>query len=111
MGSVRQNKVETAMLRELSVFFQRNAREYTLGNMVTVTKVSISADLSFARVYLSIFGSAETEEVLKHINDNKSKIRGVIATALKNLRKVPEFVFLIDDSLDYAMKIDDLLKK
>lgn len=111
MGSVRQNRVESAMQRELSTFFQRNAREYALGNMVTVTKVNISADLSFARVYLSVFGSAESEDVLKHINENKSRVRGAVSQALKNLRKTPEFVFIIDDSLDYAMKIDELLKK
>jgi ribosome-binding factor A len=111
MGSIRQNRVESAMQRELSTFFQRNAREYTLGNMVTVTKVNISADLSFARVYLSVFGAAESKDVLAKINENKSRIRGAVAVALKNLRKIPEFVFVIDDSLDYAMKIEELLKK
>jgi len=111
MGSIRQNRVETVMQRELSTFFQRNAREYTLGNMVSVTKVNISADLSFARVYLSIFGAAEATDVLKNINDHKSKIRGAVGVALKNLRKLPEFVFIIDDSIDYAMKIEELLKK
>ena len=111
MGSVRQNRVEAAMQRELSTFFQRNAREYALGNMVSVTKVNISADLSFARVYISVFGAADADEVLKNINDNKSKVRGAVGVALKNLRKMPEFVFIIDDSIDYAMKIDELLKK
>lgn len=111
MGSIRQNKIETAIQRELSVFFQRNAREYTLGNMVSVTTVNITSDLSLARIYLSVFGSASADDVLKNIEENSSKIRNVIATALKNMKKLPDFRFKIDDSLDYAEKIDELLKK
>jgi ribosome-binding factor A len=111
MGSVRQSKIETVMQRELSVFFQRNAREIALGNMVTVTKVNVTSDLSLARVYVSIFGSAEKEDVLKSIKEHKSKVRGAMGVALKNLRKMPDMVFKIDDSLEYAQKIDELLKK
>jgi ribosome-binding factor A len=99
------------MQRELSVFFQRNAREVTLGNMVTVTKVNVTSDLSLARVYVSIFGAAEKEDVLKSIQENKAKVRGAMGVALKNLRKMPDMVFKIDDSLEYAQKIDELLKK
>jgi ribosome-binding factor A len=111
MGSVRQSKIETVMQRELSVFFQRNAREITLGSMVTVTKVNVTSDLSLARVYVSIFGAAEKEDVLKSIYEHKSKVRGAMGVALKNLRKMPDMVFKIDDSLEYAQKIDELLKK
>jgi len=111
MSSVRQSKIEVAIQRELSKFFQQNAREYTYGNMVTVTTVNITSDLSLARVYVSIFGSASSEDVLKKIQENSPRIRGAAAVALKNMKKMPNFVFKIDDSLDYALKIDELLKK
>ena len=51
------------------------------------------------------------EEVLASINENAKKIRGEVGKRLKNMRKIPDLVFKIDDSLDYAMEIQNLLNK
>jgi ribosome-binding factor A len=111
MSSIRQNKIEGIIQEELSLFFQRNAREICLGAMVSVTAVRITSDLSIARCYLSIFGGPEKKEVLSQIQAHSSRIRGDVGKRLKNMRKIPDLVYFIDDSLDYAMKIDELLKK
>lgn len=111
MSSIRQNKIEGVIQEELSTWFQRNAREYCLGAMVSVTTVRVTSDLSLARCYLSIFAGPEKKVVLDHINLHKGRIRGEVGKRLKNMRKIPELVFMIDDSIDYAMKIDSLLKK
>ncbi len=111
MSSIRQNKIEGVIREELSVFFQRNAREICLGAMVSVTSVRVTSDLSLARCYLSIFGGPDKKEVLEHITSHQGKIRGEVGKRLKNMRKIPELIFYIDDSLDYAMKIDELLKQ
>jgi len=96
---------------ELSVYFQRNAREICLGAMVSVTVVRVTPDLSLARVYLSIFAGPSKEEVLESVNVNSKKIRGEVGKRLKNMRKIPELIFKIDDSLDYAMEIQNLLNQ
>lgn len=93
------------------MYFQRNAREICLGAMVTVTVVRITSDLSLARVYLSVFAGPDKKEVLKNVQINASKIRGEVGNRLKNMKKIPELSFHIDDSLDYANTIDELLKK
>lgn len=93
------------------MFFQRNAREICLGAMVSVTVVRVTADLSLARVYLSVFAGPDKKEVLESIQLNASRIRGEVGRRLKNMKKIPELAFFIDDSLDYANKIDELLKK
>lgn len=111
MGSIRQNKIETVIKEELSVFLQRNSSEICLGAMVSVTVVRVTSDLSLARVYLSIFAGPEKKVVLDSINENKNKIRREVGNRLKNLRKIPELSFFIDDSLDYAMEISTLLAK
>jgi ribosome-binding factor A len=111
MGSVRQNKIEGVIQEELAMFFQRNAREICLGAMVSVTVVRVTPDLSLARVFLSIFAGPSKEEVMQSIQENSGKIRGEVGKRLKNMRKIPELVFKIDDSLDYALEIDSLLKK
>jgi len=111
MGSIRQNKIEGVIQEEMSMYFQRNAREICLGAMVTVTSVRVTSDLSLARCYLSVFAGPDKKEVLENIKVNTGKIRGEIGKRLKNMRKIPELAFFIDDSLDYAAKIDELLKK
>jgi len=111
MGSIRQNKIEGVIQAELSTFMQRNAREVCLGAMVTVTQVRITSDLSLARCYLSIFAGPTKEEVLESIKANSGKIRGDIGKRLKTMKKLPQLGYFIDDSLDYAMEIDALLKK
>lgn len=111
MGSIRQNKIEGVIQEELSAFFQRNTREICLGAMVSVTAVRVTADLSLARCYLSVFAGPDKKEVLESINLHAGKIRGEVGKRLKNMRKIPELKYFIDDSLDYAMEIDRLLKK
>jgi ribosome-binding factor A len=111
MSSIRQNKIEATIQEELSIVFQRNASEMCLGAMVSVTAVRITSDLSIARCYLSIFGAPEKKDVLEEIQMHSSRIRGEVGKRLKNMRKIPELIYFIDDSLDYAMKIDELLKK
>lgn len=111
MASIRQNKIEGVIQEELSTFFQRNAREVCLGAMVSVTQIRITSDLSLARCYLSIFAGPDKKEVLANIQQHSGTIRGELGKRLKNMRKIPEFAYFIDDSLDYAMKIEDLLKK
>ena len=111
MASIRQNKIEGVIQEELAVFLQRNAREICLGAMVSVTIVRVTSDLSLAKIFLSIFAGPDKKEVLTSINVHSSKIRGEIGKRLKSMRKIPELVFYIDDSLDYAEEIDQLLAK
>lgn len=79
--------------------------------MVTITAVRISADLSVARVYVSIWNSKTSPEILvKRMNANQGDFRSVLAREL-HLRKVPELRFFRDDTLDEAEHIEDLIRK
>lgn len=111
MSSIRQQRIETVIKEELSLFFQRNAREICLGAMVSVTMVRVTSDLSLARCYISVFAGPKPQEVLNTINLHAGKIRGEVGKGLKNMRKIPELAFFIDDSMEYAAKVDELLKK
>lgn len=111
MEEKRLNKVSRLIQKELGDYFQKNPQLYG-GVMVSVTVVRVSPDLSHAKVYLSIFPSDKLDEVFKAITTAKKTIRHDLASRVKNqLRKTPELDFFIDDSLDYADKIEKLLKK
>ncbi len=110
MSSIRQHKIEEVIRQELSTFLQRNSREICLGAMVTVTVVRVTADLSLARCYLSVFAGPPKKEVMDNIQQHAGRIRGEVGKRLKNMKKIPEMIFLLDDTQDYAAEIDQLLK-
>lgn len=111
MESLRQQKVNKLLAMELAEIFRSEARALFGGGFITVTTVRVSPDLSSAKVYISIMGKDKTT-VFKLIEDQNKVIRRKLGLIVgKQLRIVPELSFFIDDSLDYAMKIEELLKK
>lgn len=112
MESTRQQKVSRMLQRELAAYFQQNSRNILPEKMVTVTKVRISPDLGVAKVYLSIFPVSHGEKPLEKIKVTAPAIRNSVGHKIKHqLRIVPEFIYYLDDSLDYIEKIDNLLKE
>ncbi|MDM8155322.1 30S ribosome-binding factor RbfA [Bacteroides gallinaceum] len=111
METTRQNKIARLIQKELSEIFQAQTRSMR-GVLVSVSVVRISPDMSYARAYLSVFPSERAEEIVKNINDNMKAIRYELGTRVRyQLRIIPELRFFVDDSLDYAAHIDELLKK
>lgn len=110
MDSTRQQKVARMLQKDLAEYFRQNASRY-LGKMISVTAVRVSPDLSFAKVFISIFPGTDQQETLRSVQLAASEIRFEMARLARNqLRKMPELAFAIDDSLDYVERIDDLLK-
>ena len=110
MESTRQAKIARLLQKELSEIFRLQTAK-TQGILVSVSAVRVSPDLSIARVYLSIFPSGKSQEVLENINRQNKTIRYELAQKVRfQLRKTPELSFYIDDSLDYIENIDNLLK-
>lgn len=110
--SPRQQKINKVIQQELAEMLQGSIRNHGVSNlMISVTKVQVTADLSVAKVYLSIFPSDQSDSYLKNISDNTVPIRHDLSQRMKNqLRRVPNLHFYLDDSLDYIDKIDDALK-
>ncbi|MEE1232216.1 MAG: 30S ribosome-binding factor RbfA [Phocaeicola sp.] len=111
METTRQNKISRLIQKELSEIFLLQTKAMH-GVLVSVSVVRISPDMSYARVYLSIFPSGKSEEIIKNINDNTKSIRFELGNRVRHqLRIIPELKFFVDDSLDYVEKIDKLLKE
>lgn len=111
METTRQSKICRLIQKELSDIFQQQTRTMS-GVLVSVTAVRISPDLSVARAYLSVFPSGKAEEIVRNINNNMKSVRYELGTRVRHqLRIIPELKFFVDDSLDYAAHIDELLKQ
>jgi ribosome-binding factor A len=111
MEGTRLSKIERLLQKELSELFRRQTAMMR-GVLVTVSKVRVSPDLSMAKVYLSFFPPEKGEELLASIEKNKKTLRYDLGQIVRTqLRRIPDFMFYADDSLDYVEKIDKLLKK
>ena len=90
MDSIRQNKVARLIQRDLSEMFQQECKEYTEGAMLSVTAVRVSPDLSYAKIYVSIFPSERVEAVMKRPEEkNKISHRGkAVKKLIANWKKI-----------------------
>lgn len=110
--STRQLKVSKQLQKDLAEIIRGKGMAFFNGALVTVSEVRISPDLSFAKVFVSIFPSAKDAEVMDILNANVKLIRFELGSRVgKQLRITPEIAFCEDTTLDYAQHIDDLLKR
>ncbi|CAM1346038.1 30S ribosome-binding factor RbfA [Tenacibaculum crassostreae] len=107
----RQRKIAGVLQQDLVDVLQRAAQDGMKGVIISVSKVSVTADLGVAKVYLSVFPSEKREEIIQGVKSNTPLIRHELAQRTKNqLRRMPELLFFGDDSLDYIEEIDKSLK-
>ena len=110
--TTRQQKVARQIQKDLAEIIRARGMAAYDGALVTVSGVKISPDLAMAKVYVSIFPSEKQEAVMEQIGENAKALRGELGRKVgKQLRIVPELIFYLDTTLDYAEHIDQLLKK
>ncbi|MFC2034688.1 30S ribosome-binding factor RbfA [Chloroflexota bacterium] len=96
----RIEQVNSLLRQEISRLLQRQVKDPRLDNFITVTKVSTSADLKYAKVFVSRIGSKEEKQkMLSVLLSASSFFRRELASCLK-LRYIPELSFQLDDSIE-----------
>ena len=108
MSSQRPGRVQEAIRQETSKIVHVEMKDPRIG-FITITKVDLTKDLRYARIYFSILGEDKAKKLaLKGLNSAKGYIKGLLADRIK-LRFMPEIVFAIDESLEHAKHIYDIL--
>jgi ribosome-binding factor A len=111
MDNTRLQKVERLIQKDLSEIFLLQTKQMP-GVMISVTNVRMSPDLGLAKAYLSIFPSGKGAELIENIHLNTKTIRYELGLRIgKQVRRVPELAFFLDDSIDYLENIDNLLNR
>src|SRR5688572_14377618 len=110
-GSTRQQKYGRLIQKELSDIFQRDKKGILENAFITIADVKVNADLSVARVYISMLLAKEKEKVLDNINRHKSELRRALGDKIgKQVRIVPELIFYRDEVEENATRMDNLIK-
>ncbi|MBR4421945.1 MAG: 30S ribosome-binding factor RbfA [Erysipelotrichaceae bacterium] len=106
----RVDKLDSMLMREISVIVSQEINDPKLG-FPTVTEVDVAPDLNTAKVYVSFLGkNYKKRDGLDALRRAKGHIKSELAKRLK-LRKIPDLTFVVDDSLDKADRIENILKK
>ena len=105
----RFNRVEEEMKKEISNIISYKLKNPDVTGLISVTKVKVTTDLKFAKVYVSILNAKNTKGTLRGLKQSAGFIRTELARTL-NLRNTPEIIFELDDSMEYGAKIDSILK-
>ena len=110
MQNSRQEKIAKMLQKEFGDIFVLYARR--IGNVIiSVTEVRVTPDLSMAKVFLSIFPTARAEEIITQVAADTKSLRFELARRLRNnLRIIPEFSFLNDQTEEKLAHIDNLLQ-
>jgi ribosome-binding factor A len=106
--SRRTEQVAEEILRILSEVIQYELKDPRVG-FATVVGVDVTADLQLARVRISVMDEAERQETMEVLERAKGFLRRRVAQELRHMRTVPELRLALDTSLDYSMRINELL--
>lgn len=109
--SNRQRKVAQIIQEDFAEFFRKQASESKQTFLISVSDVKVTADLSIAKIYLSIFPPEFRKSIMQEIEQNKAQYRNFMGQKMgKQVRIIPDINFYLDTTLDDVEKIEKELR-
>ena len=106
----RLGRIDEEYRKELSQIIGYELKNPNVTGLISVTKVKVTNDLKFAKVYVSILNSKNIKDTLAGLKKSSGYIRSELAKRV-NLKNTPELIFELDDSIEYGSRIDSILKE
>lgn len=107
--NVKTKKLNALFVREINNIVMFDVKDPNL-NLVSVTEVEVTNDLSMAKVYVSIINQKNRSHSLEALKKAKGFIKSELAKRM-TIRKIPDLVFIYDDTLDKAQRIENIINK
>lgn len=107
--SYRTDRTASEIRKCVSVIMRDKLRNPDVSPLTTITDVTVSKDLKYATLYVSVI--SDTEKTVAALNASAGFIRHEVALQLRDMRAVPTLVFKEDSSAAYGRKIDSILKE
>lgn len=109
MSSRRVARLNEQIRRELSELLTRKVREPRVAGVV-ITDVRVTSDLSLARVYFRVpQDGAGIDEAMQGLDSASGFLRRELGQLLR-IRRTPELRFLLDETIDSAQRIEEILR-
>lgn len=107
--SIKIDRLNSTFVKEISYILQNEVKDENI-KFVTVTGCEITSDLSYAKVFVTVFDQEKKGTTLKALEGAKSFIRGELSKRV-DIRHTPELRFVFDDSIEYGNKIDKIIEE
>lgn len=109
--NTRMIRINDELARELANIIRTEVKDPRVNSMTSVIKVETTADLKYCKVFVSVLGNEEDKaNVMKGLKNASGFMRHLLAERV-NLRNTPELIFKLDDSVEYAIKMDKLIRE
>lgn len=108
-NSIKNTRINGMVQREISEIIQNGIKDPRIHPMTSVVSAEVTPDLKYCKVYVSVLGSEEQgQETLKGLKSAEGYIRSQLARTV-NLRNTPEITFILDQSIQYGVKMTRLI--
>ena len=109
-NETRLNRINEELKKEISHVLTFELKNPNVTGLLSVTRAKITPDFKYAKVYVSVLNSKDIDKTMQGLKESAGFIRSQIAKTI-NLRVTPEITFEFDDSMEYGMKIDNIIKE
>ncbi len=111
MSNYKIERASEDIKREISYLIVHELKDPRISSLLSVTDVDLSKDYKYAKVFVCLFGEKESKEnSFKALKSSEGFLSHELSKRVK-LRFTPKLTFLLDNSMDNALKIDNLLEK
>ena len=108
--SNRMNKINEEIKKEVSSIINFELNNTNITGLISVTKVSVTPDMRYARIFISVINSKNKKNTLTGLKKASGFIRSTLAKKI-NMRYTPELVFEFDETMEYGARIDSIIDK
>lgn len=110
-NSVKNYRINSEVARELSTIISREIKDPRIDPMTSVVRAEVTADLKYCKVYVSVLGDEEARKnTMAGLRSATPYIRHMLAETV-NLRITPELNFIEDESIEYGVRMTNLIEK
>ncbi len=107
MNNIKLKRYNSTFEKEISIILQNEIKDDDI-KFVSVTGVEITNDLSYAKVFITVFDKEKKDSTMKALNKAKGFIRTELAKRVE-IRHTPEIRFVFDESIEYGNKIEKII--
>lgn len=109
MANIKIERLNHLYQEEISKILMTEIKDSNI-KFVTITDVDITNDLSYAKVYFTVYDRENLSDVVKLLNNASGFIRSCLAKRI-NIRHTPEIKFIYDESISYGEHIEEIIDK
>ena len=108
-NSIKNTRINEEVLQELSDIIRGEIKDPRINEFTSVVSVEVAPDLKTCKAYISVLGDEESQKnTLTGLNSARGYIKNQLAKRI-NLRNTPEITFIIDQSIEYGVRMSHLI--